>query len=80
MSEVRKKVARTGPTFSSPTVSLTLYPVPSFRPIHFFRGQCVHTLCLFESHGLHKICRYFDVAFTPQFREVIIDLNGSVSN
>jgi hypothetical protein len=47
MSEVSKKGARMGPTFSSPIVSLTLYvPSPALQAttIHFVRGQNV---CLF---------------------------------
>jgi hypothetical protein len=32
MSEVCKKGARMGPTFSNPIVLLTLYPLLSFRP------------------------------------------------
>jgi predicted RND superfamily exporter protein len=81
MYEVRKKGARTGPTFSSPTVSLSLYPLLhsghyySFLPLTVCT---VHTLCLFEPHGLRKFCICFDSAFYSFFK-FIIGLIVSVS-
>jgi hypothetical protein len=51
MSQVRKKGAKTWPTFSSPIVSLTLYPIPS-------SSTCIATLkadtkcrCSLYTHG-----------------------------
>jgi uncharacterized membrane protein len=39
ISEIRKKCGSTGPTFSSPIVSLTLCPLLSFRPVYSFPSR-----------------------------------------
>jgi hypothetical protein len=54
-----RKGARTGPTFSSPIVQLTLYPLPSFRRTVWRPTYLVSIWVTW----IYKICRCFDSAY-----------------